>query len=102
MIRTIIAAVAAVAITKASAEPPAVDCGAILAMYSRCRDMPAQMACNEYYICASVFKNLESINDPAVCRTPDCGKNACALGFDQACDARDNGAHPYQPWGGGR
>lgn len=27
---------------------------------------------------------------------------ACAPGYEQACDARDHGAHPYQPYGGRR
>jgi hypothetical protein len=42
----------------------------------------------------------------AVCRTLDCGKTApvlgCAPGYEQACAARDYGARPYQPYGGGR
>ncbi len=27
---------------------------------------------------------------------------SCAPGYERLCDARDHGAHPYQPYGGSR
>lgn len=29
-------------------------------------------------------------------------RGECATGYEQACDARDHGARPYQAFGGGR
>jgi hypothetical protein len=29
-------------------------------------------------------------------------KGECAPGYEQACDARDHGVYPVQPYGGGR